>query len=58
LAAAEVALLATIVAHPALTTASPLVALLAGAPVEHEPHLDTVGQQPLLDAPPQPPKIC
>jgi hypothetical protein len=27
-------LLATIVAHPALTTAAPLVALEAGAPVE------------------------
>jgi hypothetical protein len=51
LVAAEVALLATIVAHPALTTAPPPIPLEAGAPVEHESHLDTVGQQPLLDAP-------
>jgi hypothetical protein len=51
LAAAEVALLATIVAHPALTTAPPPIPLEPGAPVEHESHLDTVGQQPLLDAP-------
>jgi hypothetical protein len=46
------------VAGPARTTSPPPVPLEAGAPVEHEPHLDTVGQQPLLDAPPQPPKIC
>ena len=46
------ALLATIVAHPARTTAPPLVALQPGAPVEHEPHLDTVGQQPLLNGGP------
>jgi hypothetical protein len=26
---------------------------VAGTPVEHEPHLDSVGQQPLLNAPPQ-----
>jgi hypothetical protein len=43
---------------PARTTAPPLIPLQPGAPVEHELHVDSVGQQPLLDAPPQPPKIC
>jgi hypothetical protein len=50
LAAAEVALLATIVAHPALTTAPPLVAHQPGAPVKDEPHVDSVGQHQRLDA--------
>src|SRR5436190_719703 len=31
----------------------PPIPLQPGSAVEHEPHLDTVGQQPLLDAPPQ-----